>query len=277
MADHLRKYLRLNKLPHIWCPGCGHGIIMNSLIRAIDEVGLDQKKTVVVSGIGCSSRATGYLNFNTLHTTHGRAMAFATGVKLGNPDLNVIVLSGDGDSAAIGGNHLIHAARRNIDITTVVFNNSIYGMTSGQFSPLTPRGDYATTAPYGNVDQSFDLCDLVMSAGASYVGRGVTYHAKQLTTLINSALSHKGFSFVEGVSQCPTYYGRRNNLKTAVDMLKWQKDVAVKKKAAEKLTPEELEGKILIGELHKDSERPEYVEEYDKIVESVSKKEGTTG
>ncbi|UMZ73707.1 2-oxoacid:ferredoxin oxidoreductase subunit beta [Natranaerofaba carboxydovora] len=277
MAVHLRKYLRLNKLPHIWCPGCGHGIILNSLIRAIDEVGLDQEKTVVVSGIGCSSRATGYLNFNTLHTTHGRAMAFATGVKLGNPDLNVIVLSGDGDSAAIGGNHLIHAARRNIDITTVVFNNNIYGMTSGQYSPLTPKGAYGTTAPYGNVDQAFDLCDLMISSGASYVGRGATYHAKQLTTLITSALDHKGFSFVEGISQCPTYYGRRNNLKTAVDMLQWQKDVTIKKKAAEKLSPEEQQEKIMIGELHKVADRPEYVEEYEKVIEKVSKKEGTTG
>lgn len=277
MAVHLRKYLRLNKLPHIWCPGCGHGIILNSLIRAIDEVGLKQENTVIVSGIGCSSRATGYLNFNTLHTTHGRAIAFATGVKLGNPDLNVIVLSGDGDSAAIGGNHLIHAARRNIDITTVVFNNSIYGMTSGQFSPLTPKGDYGTTAPYGNVDQSFDLCDLMISAGATYVGREMTYHAKQLTTLITSALNHTGFSFVEGISQCPTYYGRRNNLKTAIDMLKWQKDVAVKKKAAEKLSPEELKDKILIGELHKDTEQAEYTAEYERVIELAKKKEGTTG
>ncbi len=276
MSVHLRKYLRLNKLPHIWCPGCGHGIILNSIIKGIDEVGLKQENTVVVSGIGCSSRATGYLNFNTLHTTHGRAMAFATGVKVANPDLNVIVVSGDGDSAAIGGNHLIHAARRNIDITTVVFNNSIYGMTSGQYSPTTPKGAFGTTAPYGNTDQSFDLCDLVKSAGATYVGRGTTYHAKQLTDLITSALSHTGFSFVEGISQCPTYYGRRNNLKTAVDMLKWQKDVTIRKKAAEKLSPEEMQEKILIGELYKDDTKPEYTAEYDKIIERV-KKEGATG
>lgn len=276
MATHLRKYLRLNKLPHIWCPGCGHGIILNSIVRAIDNVGLDQEKTVVVSGIGCSSRATGYLNFNTLHTTHGRAMAFATGVKLANPELNVIVLSGDGDSAAIGGNHLIHAARRNIDITTVVFNNSIYGMTSGQYSPLTPKGDYGTTAPYGNVDQPFDLCDLMISSGATYVGRGATYHTKQLTELVTSALGHNGFSFVEGISQCPTYYGRRNNLKTSIDMLKWQKEVTVKKKAAEKLSSEEREEKIIIGELYKDEDRPEYTAEYDRIIESVQK-EGTKG
>lgn len=276
MAVHLRKYLRLNKLPHIWCPGCGHGIILNSVIRAIDNVGLKQENTVIVSGIGCSSRATGYLNFNTLHTTHGRAMAFATGVKLGNPDLNVIVLSGDGDSAAIGGNHLIHAARRNIDITTVVFNNSIYGMTSGQYSPLTPKGAYGTTAPYGNADQPFDLCELMKSSGATYVGRGATYHARQLINLITSALEHKGFSFVEGISQCPTYFGRRNNLKTAIDMLNWQKEVTVKKKAAEKLSPEERQEKITIGELYKDSSRPEYTDEYDKIIEAVQK-EGTTG
>ena len=276
MAEHLRKYLRLNKLPHIWCPGCGHGTILNSVIRAIDNVGLDQEKTVVVSGIGCSSRATGYLNFNTLHTTHGRAIAFATGVKLGNPELNVIVLSGDGDSAAIGGNHLIHAARRNIDITTIVFNNSIYGMTSGQYSPLTPKGDFGTTAPYGNIDQPFDLCELMISSGATYVGRSTAYHARQLINLATSALDHKGFSFVEGISQCPTYYGRRNNLKTSIEMMKWQKEIAVKKKAAQKLSSEELESKIVIGELHKDTERPEYTAEYKKILESVQK-EGTLG
>ncbi len=146
---------------------CGHGVILNSLIRAIDEVGLKQENTVIVSGIGCSSRAPGYLNFNTLHTTHGRALAFATGVKHSSPDLNVIVLTGDGDSAAIGGNHLIHAARRNINITTIVFNNNIYGMTSGQYSPMTPTDAIATTSPYGNVEKPFDLCKMVQAAGGN--------------------------------------------------------------------------------------------------------------
>ena len=155
------KYLRLDKLPHIWCPGCGHGTILNSFIRAFAESDFDQDKTVVISGIGCSGRATGYLNFDTLHTTHGRAIAFATGVKMANPELNVIVMTGDGDGSAIGGNHLIHAARRNIDLTVILFNNQIYGMTGGQFSPMTPTGDLASTAPYGNIDQNFNLAELV--------------------------------------------------------------------------------------------------------------------
>ncbi|OWZ83106.1 2-oxoacid:ferredoxin oxidoreductase subunit beta [Natranaerobius trueperi] len=273
MSAHLRKYLRLDKIPHIWCPGCGHGIILNSLIRGIDQAGLDQEKTVVVSGIGCSSRAPGYLNFNTLHTTHGRALAYATGVKHANPDLNVIVLTGDGDSTAIGGNHLIHAARRNIGITTIVFNNNIYGMTSGQYSPMTPTDAYATTSPYGNVETSFDLCGLVKSAGATYVGRGATYQTKQLTQVITDSLKHKGFSFVEALSQCPTYYGRRNQLKTAIDMLNWQKENTVSVRAYDKLPEEKKARKIVLGELWKDESRPEYTEKYQQMLDTVREKE----
>ncbi|ACB85066.1 2-oxoacid:ferredoxin oxidoreductase subunit beta [Natranaerobius thermophilus] len=272
MSTHLRKYLRLDKIPHIWCPGCGHGIILNSLIRGIHEVGLKQENTVIVSGIGCSSRAPGYLNFNTLHTTHGRALAFATGVKHSNPDLNVIVLTGDGDSAAIGGNHLIHAARRNINITTIVFNNNIYGMTSGQYSPMTPTDAIATTSPYGNVEKSFDLCNMVKSAGATFVGRGATFNTKQLIQLVSGALSHNGFSFVEALSQCPTYYGRRNNLKSAIDMLKWQKDNSVSVKAYDKLPEEKKEGKIVLGELFRDDSIPEYTDRYAEMVKNVQKR-----
>ena len=178
------KYLRDAMMPHIWCPGCGHGIILNAVIRAIDKAGLDQDKTVIVSGIGCSSRASGYMNFDTIHTTHGRALAFATGIKVAKPELNVVVLTGDGDALAIGGNHFIHACRRNIDITTIIFNNSIYGMTSGQYSPMTPHGFLATTAPYGNIDRNFDVCDLAKAAGATYVARGTAYHAPQLSDYI---------------------------------------------------------------------------------------------
>ena len=183
MRPHLEKYFRMNKLPHIWCPGCGHGIILGSLIRAIDNLDLDQDNICIVSGIGCSSRAPGYMNFDTLHTTHGRALAFATGIKLSKPELKVIVITGDGDCAAIGGNHLIHAARRNIDLTTIVFNNNIYGMTNGQYSPMTPKGAFASTAPYGNIDRNFDLCKLAVAAGATYVARGTVYHTNQLLNL----------------------------------------------------------------------------------------------
>lgn len=265
IEELLERYTRRDKLPHIWCPGCGNGIIMGAVIRALDQTGVDQKKTVIVSGIGCSSRAPGYMKFDTLHTTHGRALAYATGVKLARPELKVVVLTGDGDCAAIGGNHLIHAARRNIDLTVVVFNNDIYGMTGGQYSPLTPQGSYATTAPYGTVDRNFDLCELVKAAGGTYVARGTTYHTRLLIDLISAGLEHKGFSFIEVVSQCPMYYGRKNKFTSAVAMLEWQKEHAVPVKAAAKLTPEQLKGKFVIGELHRE-EAPEYTEVYAKLV-----------
>ena len=273
MAAIKDKYFRKWTLPHIWCPGCGHGTITSAVVRAIDRVGLDQDKTVIVSGIGCSGRAPGYLDFNTLHTTHGRALAFATGVKMSRPELNVIVLTGDGDAAAIGGNHLIHAARRNIDITTVCYNNSIYGMTGGQYSPLTPPESVATTAPYGNVDPSFDLCKLVKGAGGSYVARSTVYHVVPMTNYITRALEKKGFSFVEVVSQCPIYFGRRNKLPSSMDLLNWQKENSVPIQKAEKMDPDELAGKIVIGEFA-DTDTPEYAQAYDDIIMKKAKKRG---
>ncbi|MGI5853038.1 MAG: 2-oxoacid:ferredoxin oxidoreductase subunit beta [Bacillota bacterium] len=264
-SQHAKDYLRNAMMPHIWCPGCGHGIILGAILRAIDKAGLDQDKTVIVSGIGCSSRASGYMDFDTLHTTHGRALAFATGIKMAKPELNVIVIMGDGDCSAIGGNHFIHACRRNIDLTAIVFNNSIYGMTSGQYSPLTPRGSFATTAPYGTIEREFDLCDLAIAAGATYVGRGTTYHAQLLSDLIVKGLANKGFSLIEGVSQCPTYFGRKNKKGGPVDMIKWQQEHAVNAVAAAKMTKEQLEGKFIVGELH-NSPAPEYIAEYDKII-----------
>lgn len=267
MSDTLR-YFRENRLPHIWCPGCGHGTVTGSLIRAIQRLKLDKNKTVIVSGIGCSSRAPGYMDFDTLHTAHGRALAFATGVKLSRPDLKVIVLTGDGDCAAIGGNHFIHACRRNIDITTIVMNNSIYGMTSGQYSPMTPRNMLGTTAPYGTVEKSFDLGKLAIASGASYVARGTSYHAPMLIDLIEKALLNKGFSVVEAITQCPTYMGRKNKIGNAVDMLNWIKDGTVNIKAAKAMPPEKLEGKILIGELHNQPE-PEFVSEYTALIDRV--------
>ncbi|MBN2287484.1 MAG: 2-oxoacid:ferredoxin oxidoreductase subunit beta [Tissierellales bacterium] len=268
-SELVQKYLREDRLPHIWCPGCGHGVIMHAVIRAIDNLKLDPEKVCIVSGIGCSSRASGYMNFNTLHTTHGRALAFATGVKMSQPDLHVIVLTGDGDTSAIGGNHLIHAARRNIDITTITFNNNIYGMTGGQYSPTTPYMDFGTTAPYGNIDNSFDLCDLAKGAGASYVGRATAYHAVQLAKIIESAISNKGFSFVEAVSSCPTYYGRKNKKGDAVNMMKTLKDMYVDIKIAEK-KPELADGKIIFGELY-NNPQDEYTDKYQKIIDMLKK------
>ena len=267
MSEFL-SYFRQDNLPHIWCPGCGHGTVTGAVVRAIERLGLDKNKVCIVSGIGCSSRAVGYLDFDTLHTAHGRALAFATGIKMSRPDLKVIVLTGDGDCTAIGGNHFIHAARRNIGITTIVMNNEIYGMTSGQYSPMTPKGMVGTTAPYGTVERSFDLCELAKAAGATYVGRSTTYHVTLLIDLIEAALKNDGFSVVEAVGQCPTYFGRKNKIGSAVDMLTWLKDKAVNVKAAAALPPEKLAGKFLIGELY-NSPAPEYSAEYGELIRRV--------
>ncbi len=264
------KYFRAERLPHIWCPGCGHGIIMHSIVKGIEAMGWDRDSVVIVSGIGCSSRAPGYMDFNTLHTTHGRALAFATGIKLANPKLNIVVVSGDGDAAAIGGNHLIHAARRNIDLTVIVFNNNIYGMTGGQYSPTTPFHELGTTAPYGTVDPPFDIAKLAMSAGATYSARTTCYHVPIMDRYIKAAMAHKGFSLVEAVSICPTYYGRKNKKGSAVKMMQYLKDNYVDFKKAAKMTPEQLEGKKTMGQFDIPP-RPEYTELYEKIIEDLSK------
>ncbi|BEP29049.1 2-oxoacid:ferredoxin oxidoreductase subunit beta [Helicovermis profundi] len=271
-SELVSKFYRLDKLPHIWCPGCGHGIIMNQITKAIDAKGYNKDDVCIVSGIGCSSRAPGYMDFNTLHTTHGRALAFATGIKLANPKLKVIVITGDGDASAIGGNHLIHACRRNIDITTIVFNNNIYGMTGGQYSPTTPTNEFGTTAPHGNIDKPFDIVNLAGAAGATYTARSTAYHANQLTKLIEKALDHKGFSLVEAVSICPTYYGRKNKKGTAVDMMKFLKDSFIDNKVAEKLPLEKTKGKHLMGEF-KNVIEAEYTEEYEKIIDRFYKED----
>ena len=269
MSSQLTKaYYREDKLPHIWCPGCGHGIVLRAIVEAIDNAGLDKDKVCFVSGIGCSSRASGYVDFNTVHTAHGRALAYATGIKLANPKLHVFVVTGDGDCAAIGGNHLIHACRRNIDITTIVFNNKIFGMTGGQYSPATEQGDKATTAPYGNIEKDFDIAQLAAVAGATYVARGTVYHTKQLSKLIEKGIANKGFSLIESMSVCPTYYGRLNKKGIAAEMLAWQRDNCIDSKASAKLSPEQLHGKVLIGEF-KNETAPEYTDSYDKIIEKA--------
>jgi 2-oxoglutarate ferredoxin oxidoreductase subunit beta len=272
VAVHVQEYLRLDKMPHIWCPGCGTGIVDGALVRAIGNLGYNRDNVMVITGIGCSARSNAILDFNTFQTTHGRALSFATGFKLARPEMKVIVITGDGDGSGIGGNHLIHTARRNIDITTILINNSIYGMTGGQYSPLTPTGSFATTAPYGTVEDTFDVCKLVEAAGATYVARSTAYHVTLLEQLITSALEHKGFSFVEAITQCPIGYGRRNKMKTPTEMLKWQKDHAVNIKAASRLSEEQLEGKFLIGEFVVKN-KAEYTEKYNKLKEEA-KKEG---
>lgn len=266
----VEKHFRSARLSHIWCPGCGHGIITHSIVKGIEAMGWNPDEVVIVSGIGCSSRAPGYLNFNTLHTTHGRAIAFATGIKLANPKLHVIVITGDGDAAAIGGNHLIHGARRNIDLNVIVYNNSVYGMTGGQFSPTTPQFEKGTTAPYGSIDPSFDIAQLAAAAGATYAARTTCYHVPLMDKYIVNAFSHKGFSLVEAISCCPTYYGRKNKKGTVVDMMKYLKESFVDFKRAENMSPEELEGKHTMGELIV-KDRPEYTDLYEKIIQKLSK------
>ena len=257
----IRKYLRLDRYPTIWCAGCGNGQIVGALLRSIDTLSLDPEKVVIVSGIGCSARASGYLNFNTIHTTHGRPVAFATGIKMANPDLQVIVLSGDGDTTAIGGNHFIHAARRNIGIKLFIFNNGIYGMTGGQCSPMTANSHRATTAPFGNFDTPFDICKLAQAAGATYVARGITYSPVKLENMMTGALKHEGFAVMDCVTQCPTYFGRLNKMGSAVDMLKWQKEHTVPLEKAQSLPPYVLEDKIVTG-VFTNQLKPEYTSLY---------------
>ncbi|MCP4228757.1 MAG: 2-oxoacid:ferredoxin oxidoreductase subunit beta [bacterium] len=274
MQKHLRQG---KKFPHVWCSGCGIGIIMGGLIRAIESAGLRRDRVVVVSGIGCSSRMPIYLDYNTLHTTHGRAIAFSTGIKMARPELEVIVVTGDGDAAAIGGNHLIHAARRNIGLTVVCINNNIYGMTGGQASPTTPEGDKATTAAYGAIDPVFDLCELTIASGAAFVARTTTYHARVAERQIAKGIEKKGFSFIEIVSQCPTYFGRFNQNLSTVDMLLWQKEHSISKKKADKMqarredngVEEELGDKFVTGVLV-DRDIQEYTERYDELIKRVS-------
>jgi 2-oxoglutarate ferredoxin oxidoreductase subunit beta len=263
----IHKYLRHDKkFPHVWCPGCGNGILLGALIRGIDRTGFSKDEIVVVSGIGCSGRISVYVDFNTLHTTHGRALTFATGVKLANPKLQVIVIMGDGDATAIGGNHFIHAARRNLNLTAIIVNNNIYGMTGGQYSPTTPYGAVAATALYGNVEHAFSISELAITAGAGLVARGTVYHATLLDELIERAILKRGFSVVEVISHCHTQYGRKNKLGGAVEMMRWQKEAAVRVEKAEGMSEDQLKGKFTIGVLV-DRDLPIYTEEYRKVRE----------
>ena len=263
--------LRKDKFPHIWCEGCGDGIALKAILRAIQNIGIEQNDIAMVSGIGCSSRTPGYVDFNTLHTTHGRAIAYATGLKLARPELTVIVVSGDGDATAIGGNHLIHAARRNINLTVLVYNNHIYGMTGGQVSPTTPMGDFATTAPYGGMENAFDIAGLTIAAGASFVARSTVYHAKTLERLIEKAIRKNGFSLVEIMSPCPTAYGKINKKGLPKDLILNQKSQAVNVDKAKDMSPEDLRGRIITGILA-DRELPEYISTYDKIMSSAQRR-----
>ena len=269
----IHKYLRSSKrFPHIWCPGCGIGILLGALIRAIDRSGYSKDDIVLISGIGCSGRLPTYVDFNTLHTTHGRALTFATGIKLAKPALKVIVVMGDGDAIAIGGNHFIHAARRNVDITAIIINNQTYGMTGGQCSPTTPFGNITSSSPYGNLESPFDICRLADAAGAAFVGRSTVYHTRLLEKVIGKSLRKDGFSVVEVISHCTTYFGRQTGIDSPVEMMKWQRDNAIRVEKAKRLEEEDLRQKVVIGVLV-DREAPTYHEEYERLRARIGAKD----
>ncbi len=249
IEEMLDTYYLRRRLPTIWCAGCGLGSAQGAFVRAFHSTGIDRDKTVLVNGIGCSGRTAAYLDFDVLKGTHGRAITFATGIKLYRPELKVVVMVGDGDATAIGGNHLIHAARRDVGLTVIVFNNEIYGMTGGQVSPTTPTAARAATAPSGNRERPFDMCQLAAGAGAGFVARGTSYHIPELERIFRSALLHPGFSLVEVMTPCPEQYGRYNKVGTASDMMLSLKERAVRVSTAKGKSAKELEGKFVIGEL----------------------------
>lgn len=261
------RYLRHHKkFPNVWCAGCGIGIVLGAIIRAVDALQIDKNDVAVISGIGCTGRMPVYADFNTMHTTHGRALAFATGLKMARPEMRVIAVMGDGDALAIGGNHFIHAARRNIGITSIVVNNFIYGMTGGQYSPTTPIGAQAATAPYGHIEQPFPITDLSIAAGAAFVARSTVYHVRELEKYIVQALGKDGFSVVEAVSYCHTTLGRINRWGKAPEMMARLKEQSVTQKKAETLSEEEKRNLIVRG-VFIDRDIPEYTRLYDRVIE----------
>ncbi len=265
-------YLRVDRMPHIWCAGCGIGMATNCFVRGIERAGLDADKVAVVSGIGCSGRVAGYVKFDSFHTTHGRALPFATGLKLGNPELNVVVFSGDGDIAAIGGNHLIHSARRNMDITVICINNFNYGMTGGQMGPTTPLEARSTTSPYGNIEYPFNLPYLAAASGAVYVARWTVLHLQQLERSIAEALVKPGFSFIEVLSPCPPVYGRMNKRSKGIDEMHHYQEKSIVRNGAD---PKEAEitfgGPIVVGKFV-DIERTTFGERQRKLLDKVHEK-----
>jgi len=273
MAFNYDYYLRTDKMPTLWCWGCGDGIIMKAMIRAFAKLGWDKNDICIVSGIGCSGRFSSYIDANTVHTTHGRTVAYATGIKLANPDKHVIVVAGDGDGLAIGGNHTIHGCRRNIDLNFVLINNFIYGLTNSQVSPTTPKGAWSVTTQYGNIDPTFDACELAKGAGATFVARESVAEAQKLERIFIKAFEHKGFSFVDVHSNCHVNFGRKNKLAQAKQLMDWIEGNLIAKPKWDKLSEEEKyelkqKGIKPRGILYQKQE-PEYCEEYYKLIERV--------
>ncbi|MDQ1339766.1 MAG: 2-oxoglutarate/2-oxoacid ferredoxin oxidoreductase subunit beta [Campylobacterota bacterium] len=268
MAFNYNEYLRTDKMPTLWCWGCGDGVILKSVIRAIETIGWNMDDVCVVSGIGCSGRFSSYINCNTVHTTHGRTVAYATGIKLANPDKHVIVVAGDGDGLAIGGNHTIHGCRRNIDINMILINNFIYGLTNSQTSPTTPQGMWTVTAQRGNIDPTFDACKLAEGAGASFIARESVIDPKKLEKIFVTGFGHKGFSFFDIFSNCHINLGRKNKMGEAIENLEWIDSRTVSKKKFDELSDEEKVGKFPTGILRQ-VEQAEYCELYDKVIEAA--------
>ena len=266
MAVNYANYLRMEKMPLYWCPGCGDGIVLRAYLEAIDELGWDKNDCAMVSGIGCAARVTGYVDFHTLHTIHGRAIPTAVGVKMSHPDKHVFVFGGDGDIVHIGGNHLLHACRRNIDITVVLINNWIYGMTGGQHSCATPLGAKGSTAPRGSYEPPINVCNMAIGAGATYVARGFAGEPALLKKYIREGLNHRGFSLIDVFSPCPINFGRRNKLGDPAKLMAYMKQTLVSQAKAKKMSEEELKGKFITGILHVDDEKQELTDSYKNLV-----------
>ncbi len=252
-------------MPTLWCWGCGDGVILKAFIRAVEKLGWEKDDVCVVSGIGCSGRFSSYVDFNTVHTTHGRTVAFATGIKLANPDKHVICVAGDGDGLAIGGNHTIHGCRRNIDMTLIIIQNFIYGLTNSQTSPTTPQGMWTVSQKAGNIDPTFDGCKLAEAAGASFVARENVTSPKKLEKVLYEAMKHKGFSYVEAMSNCHINLGRKNKMQSAMANLDWIDSITMSKKKYDKLSPEEQLNLLPTGILKQDTEAGEYCDMYEEI------------
>ncbi|NPA27845.1 MAG: 2-oxoglutarate ferredoxin oxidoreductase subunit beta [Epsilonproteobacteria bacterium] len=268
MAFNYDEYLRVDKMPTLWCWGCGDGVILKAFIRAIDKLGIDKNDICVVSGIGCSGRFSSYIDANTVHTTHGRTVAYATGIKMANPDKHVFCIAGDGDALAIGGNHTIHAARRNIDINFIMINNFIYGLTNSQTSPTTPQGMWTVTMKRGNIDPTFDAAKLAEAAGATFVARESVAEPKKLEKIFVEAIKHKGFSFVDVFSNCHINLGRKNKMASARANVDWIEDITIPKKKYDQLSEEERAGLFPTGILKQDTQTPEYTEMFEKLKEA---------
>ncbi len=271
MSESYRHFLKEELFPQMWCSGCSHGITLSSIARAMHSLQLKSDETVVTTGIGCWGKADDYFNTHVFHGTHGRALSFATGIKVAKPELKVIVLMGDGDGVTIGGNHFIHSARRNLDLTAIITNNFNYGMTGGQYSASSPEGSLTTTSSYGTVETGFDICDLAIAAGATYVARTTPYHVNQMNKLIAEAIEHKGFSLVEVISSCPTYFDRYNHKSNPVQMLDYFKETGMNKAKYDVLPEDEKEKHFPIGKLHQLVKEDFHIK-YARLQEQAAKK-----